>query len=256
MANSTRILFVSDEVEPFSQSSVTSTLVRTLPEALQQVGDFEMRIMMPRYGTISERKNRLHEVIRLSGTEIEMADRTETLKVKVASIPGIRLQVYFMDNNHFFKRKGVYRGKQGEVFEDNIERALFFGRAVLDTIQCLGWRPDVVHAFGWMSGFVPMLLRNEYATEPLYETAKSIFTPNRVDFDTRIDDAFAAAYGLNQGLVGLSPSEVGVHFADMSIYPQTIEPVGPNALQFNEDGESNVETARTVYEQLMSEVAA
>src|SRR5690606_30844214 len=139
---------------------------------------------------------------------------------------------------------------------DNIERALFFGRAVLDTIQCLGWRPDVVHAFGWMSGFVPMLLRSEYATEPLYETAKSILTPDRVDVDTRIDDAFGAAYGLNQGLVGRSASEVGVHFADMSIYPQRIEPVGPNAIQFTDDGESNGETARTVYEQLMSEVAA
>lgn len=256
MANTTRILFVADEVEPFSQSSVTSTLVRMLPEALQQVGDFEMRIMMPRYGTISERKNRLHEVIRLSGTEIEMADRTETLKVKVASIPGIRLQVYFMDNNHYFKRKGIYTSKQGEPFDDNAERALYFGRAVLDTIQSLGWGPDVVHAFGWLSGFVPMLLRTDYSTEPLYENAKSIYTPNRVDFDRDIDSAFASAYGLDEEVVGLAPTEIGVRYADTAIYPHTIEPTAADALQFSETGDGNVETARSVYDQLLSEVAA
>lgn len=256
MANSTRILFVSDEVEPFSKSSATSTLVRTLPEQLQQVGDFEMRIMMPRYGTISERKNRLHEVIRLSGTEIEMADRSETLKVKVASIPGIRLQVYFMDNNHYFKRKGVYRSKAGDLFDDNAERALYFGRAVLETIRNLGWGPDVVHAFGWMSGFVPMLLRTEYATETLYENAKSIYTPNKVDFDHAIDDEFASSRGLVGSVTGLSPTEIGVEYADMTIFPHTLEPTTSEALQFSEDGEGNVEIARSVYDQLLSEVAA
>ncbi len=256
MANSTRILFVSDEVEPFSKSSATSTLVRTLPEKLQEVGDFEMRIMMPRYGTISERKNRLHEVIRLSGTEIEMAQRTETLKVKVASIPGIRLQVYFMDNNHYFKRKGVYRNKQGDLFEDNSERALYFGRAVLETIRNLGWGPDVVHAFGWMSGFVPMLLRTEYAAEKLYENAKSIYTPNKVDFDESIDSDFASTRGLTDDVVGLSPTEIGVQYADTAIYPHTIDPESPDALRFSEDGTGDVDTARSVYEQLLSEVAA
>lgn len=256
MANSTRILFVSDEVEPFSKSSATSTLVRTLPEELQEAGDYEMRIMMPRYGTISERKNRLHEVIRLSGTEIKMADRTETLKVKVASIPGIRLQVYFMDNNHYFKRKGVYRNKQGNLFEDNTERALYFGRAVLETIRNLGWGPDVVHAFGWMSGFVPMLLRTEYAGEGLFENAKSIYTPNKVDFDESVDADFASTRGLTEEVVGLRPTDIGVRYADTAIYPHTIDPDAGDGLQFAEDGEGNVDTAQTAYEQLLSEVAA
>src|SRR5690606_32960794 len=101
MANPMRILFVSDEVVPFTSSSVTANLVRLLPEQLQESGEYEVRIMMPRYGSISERKNRLHEVIRLSGTSIRMGQQSETLKVKVASIPGIRLQVYFMDNNAY-----------------------------------------------------------------------------------------------------------------------------------------------------------
>lgn len=258
MANSTRILFVSDEVEPFSKSSATAALVRNLPEQLQGAGDYEMRIMMPRYGTISERKNRLHEVIRLSGTEIEMGDRSETLKVKVASIPGIRLQVYFMDNNHYFKRKGVYTNKQGNVFDDNLERALFFARSSLETIRNLGWGPDVVHAFGWMSGFVPMLLRTEYAADELFENTKGIFTPNEVDFDVAVAESFADTENLADAstVAGKDPNEIGLAYADASIFPHTIEPEGADALQFRQAEDDNVETARSVYEQVLSEVAA
>ena len=102
---------------------------------------------MPRYGTVSERRNRLHEVIRLSGSEITLGDHTETLRVKVASIPGIRLQVYFMDNDFYFKRKGIYRDRQGNLFADNLERSAFYARAVIRTIRNLGWQPDLVHAF-------------------------------------------------------------------------------------------------------------
>ncbi len=258
MANSTRILFVSDEVEPFSKSSATATLVRNLPEQLQNAGDYEMRIMMPRYGTISERKNRLHEVIRLSGTEIEMGDRNETLKVKVASIPGIRLQVYFMDNNHYFKRKGVYANKQGSVFEDNLERALFFARSSLETIHNLGWGPDVVHAFGWMSGFVPLLLRTEFGADELFEHTKAIFTPNDVNFDVQVNDDFAGAENLSDGstLAGQDPNAIGLSFADASIFPHTIQPEGSVSLQFGKAEDDNVETARSVYDQLLSKVAA
>lgn len=257
MANSTRILFVSDEVEPFSKSSVIATLVRNLPEQLQNSGDYEMRIMMPRYGTISERKNRLHEVIRLSGTEVEMGERTETLKVKVASIPGIRLQVYFMDNNHYFKRKGVYAGKKGDTFEDNLERALFFARSSLETIRNLGWGPDVVHAFGWMSGFVPMLLRTEYSAEELFEQTKAIFTPNQVDFEAAVSDTFANAQSLPDAadLVGKDPNAIGRRYADTTIVPHTIDPDSSDSLQFGDAESDNVETARAAYDQLLSEVA-
>jgi starch synthase len=258
MANSTRILFVSDEVEPFSKSSATATLVRNLPEQLQHAGDYEMRIMMPRYGTISERKNRLHEVIRLSGTEIEMSDRNETLKVKVASIPGIRLQVYFMDNNHYFKRKGVYATKQGSVFDDNLARALFFARSSLETIRNLGWGPDVVHAFGWMSGFVPMLLRTEFGTDELFANTKAIFTPNQVDFDVEVDERFADSEGLRDAstLPGTDPNEIGIRYAHAAIFPHTIQPQATDSLQFGQAEDDNVETARSVYDQLLSEVAA
>lgn len=256
MANPMRILFVSDEVAPFSARSITARLARYLPERLQESGDFEVRIMMPRYGTISERKNRLHEVIRLSGAEIDMVDRTETLKVKVASIPGIRLQVYFMDNNYYFKRKGVYASKQGELFDDNLERGLFFGRAALETIRSLGWEPDVVHGLGWLSGFVPLLLRTEFAGDPLFENVKILYTPGIEDLETAINDKFASAFDLESHTIGQEASEVGQSYADAVILPAPGES-SVDRLRFDaEDIDASVETLRLACEQVMSEVAA
>ncbi len=254
-----KILFVSDEVTPFCKSSGAAAIVRSLSEQLHSEGEYEMRIMMPRYGVVSERKNRLHEVIRLSGTRIKMGARSETLKVKVASIPGIRLQVYFMDNNHYFKRKGVYRTAQNpQFFEDNIERALFFGRASLETIRKLGWTPDVIHAFGWLSGFVPMLLHTEYAGDDIFGDAQSVFTPHPAPFDAAIDEAFAEAERLDLGasLVGKSPNHIGSLFADATISLPQSEDAPAGALSFGDTPGEQCETARSAYEQLLRKAAA
>ena len=254
-----KILFVSDAVTPFCTSSGAATIVRNLPEQLYNEGGYEMRIMMPRYGVVSERKNRLHEVIRLSGTRIKMATRTETLKVKVASIPGTRLQVYFMDNNQYFKRKGVYRTAQNpQFFEDNMERALFFGRASLETIRKLGWAPDVIHAFGWLSGFVPMLLQTEYAGEDIFGNTQSVFTPIAAPFDDAIDDAFADAERLDHGasLVGKNPNGVGSMFSDATISLSHSEDTPAGAVSFGDTPGEQCETARAAYEQLLRKVAA
>lgn len=255
MANPTRILFVSDEVAPFTDKSETARLVRTLPEQLQESGDFEVRILMPRYGTISERRNRLHEVIRLSGTEVSIGDRTETLKCKVASIPGIRLQVYFMDNKHYFKRKGIYRDKQGKLFEDNAERALFFARAALETIRNLGWKPDIVHSFGWISGFAPLLLRTEFASDTIYEGAKVYFTPNRVDFDAPVSDALVEAAGFDPDLAGQQPPQIGSAYADSVILPPTMS-AQDGLATFSEQEGDWLGQALSLYEIEANEVAA
>lgn len=253
MTNATRTLFVSGEVAPFTQATELATLVRTLPEHLHESGDYETRIMMPRYGIVSERRNRLHEVIRLSGTAIPMGAETETLKVKVASIPGIRLQVYFMDNNRFFKRKGIFADKQGRLFSDNLERALFFGRGVLETTRNLGWSPQVVHAFGWMSGLIPYLLRTEYAEDPLFADVKLVYTPEEVDFDVRFNRGQVDALQLPVDLVELSPVDVGRAYADAQIYPPHVSP-REEALQFDAAFEMMSEQAGTLYEQVLNGV--
>jgi starch synthase len=253
-----RILFISGQVAPFSNTSEIATLVRNLPEALHESGEYETRIMMPRYGTVGERRNRLHEVIRLSGSEIVQGDRVETLKVKVASIPGIRLQVYFMDNAYYFKRKGIFSDRQGVLFEDNLDRAAFFSRSVIRTIRNLGWQPDLIHAVGWISGFVPYVLRTEFAGEPLFEDSKIIFTPEQVEFTAQIDSSHTESLSLTGGkdLIGLSPVEIGRRYADAVILPPSMSDQTDEAAFSGDDTQGYMPQATAVYDQLLGSVVA
>ncbi|MDE2996525.1 MAG: glycogen/starch synthase [Bacteroidota bacterium] len=257
MANATRILFISGEVAPFSEKSHLASIVRSLPESLHESGKYETRIMMPRYGTVSERRNRLHEVIRLSGSEITLGDRTETLRVKVASIPGIRLQVYFMDNDYYFKRKGIFADKQDKLFEDNLERSAFYARAVIRTIRNLGWQPDLVHAFGWLSGLVPYVLRTEFGDDELFKDAKVVYTPDTVDFDAKMDEASFERLSLtpHDKLLGQEPFEAGQTFADAVILPPAMAE-GADGATFSGDKEAEMDEATAVYDSILTGVPA
>ena len=230
-----RVLFVAGEVAPFSEVSDTAALLRTLPEAVQEHQSVEPRILMPRYGVVSERRNRLHEVIRLSGEEIAAGAASDKLAVKVASIPGIRLQVYFMDSVVFFKRKGLHADRKTEqVFTDNPARALFFARAALSTTRRLGWNPDVVHAAGWMAAFVPHVLREEFGDDELFASAKSVFTPDVVDgFAPALSADEAAELGLPAACGDRSLRDIGLGTADGAAYVASDaagagEPEGPS----------------------------
>jgi starch synthase len=258
MANPTKILFISGEVSPFTAGSETAELARRVPEQLQESGDYEMRILMPRYGVISERKNRLHEVIRLSGNDIPMGSDKETLRVKVASIPGVRLQVYFMDNNRYFKRKGLLTDKQGALFDDNAERALFFGRAALMTISNLGWQPDIVHAMGWIAGYVPMLIKNEFAESSLLGQAKVVFTPGKDETGPTLSARKAANLGLGSDplIVERNLNEVGSSFADAVILPPNGHYSYNGSPRFSLDVAESAQQAAGVYEQIAGSVMA
>ena len=258
MANPKRILVISGEVAPFSDTSYIAGLARNLPEALHETGEYETRIMMPRYATVSERRNRLHEVIRLSGSEITLGERVETLRVKVASIPGIRLQVYFMDNVHYFKRKGIFHDRSGKLFEDNLERAAFFSRSVIRTIRNLGWQPDLVHAFGWMSGFVPYVLRTEFADDELFKDAKIAYTPQRLDLQDVLQEADIPGLSLaaDQDLVGLSPNRVGMRFADGVIFPNELADLADGHQVFAADLETQRDQAMALYDSILPGVPA
>ena len=255
-----RVLFVAGEVAPFSETTETAKLMRALPEALEEHKDVEPRIMMPRYGVVSERRNRLHEVIRLSGAEIEAGEASDTLKVKVASIPGIRLQVYFMDSVVFFKRKGLYRDRKSEaVFEDNPARALFYARAALSTAQKLGWNPDVVHAAGWISAFVPHVLSTEYGDDELFDGARSVYTPDQVEgFEATLSAEEAATLGLPEAWGGQSLRSIGLSTADAVAYaegdgPQSGEADGP---VLPTEAEAGADVAATLYGSLDQALAA
>ena len=251
MSNDTRILFVAGEVAPFAEVTDIADLTRKLPEQLLEAGSYDTRIMMPRYGTISERRNRLHEVIRLSGNDIPMGDETENLKVKVASIPGIRLQVYFMDNKTYFKRKGVYSNKQDVVYEDNAARALYFGSAVLETIRKLRWGPDIVHTFGWMSSLVPLLLQTAYADDELFAKAKLVHTPDAsLEPPVQFTDEGIQQFGLPDPLAGKPLNDVAMERSDAVLALPGHE-APDEAHRFGDDAETYHEEAAALYEQLL-----
>lgn len=171
----TKILYVASEINPFLQTSEVADFVRQLPAAMQEKG-MEIRILMPRFGCINERKNRLHEVVRLSGINIPVGDDEKPLIIKVASIPNARLQVYFIDNEDYFKRKFVFTDKNDDFYSDNDERAIFFCKGVLETMKKLGWAPDIVHCNDWMTALIPMYLKTSYKDDPIFKNAKSIFS--------------------------------------------------------------------------------
>jgi starch synthase len=255
MASPTRILFISGEVTPFANESPLATLTRQLAEPLQDVRGLDARLMMPCYGTINERKHHLHEVIRLSGTEVPMGDAVEEVTVKVASLPDTRMQTYFMDHASYFNRDGVSRGADGDVFDDNATRAAFFNRAVLETLRTLKWRPDVIHAFGWMGGLVPLLLHTEYADDDLLEGIPVVFTPDTLDPEAVVPATLQAAADLP---ADCRLNEAGLRLASASLYPPSHDAADAegDVERFAEDPEARVDQLLTLYEAIASEIPA
>jgi starch synthase len=163
-----RILYVASEINPFLQTTQVADFVRKLPQAMQERG-MEIRILVPRFGIINERRNRLHEVVRLSGINITVGDEEKPLVIKVASVPNARLQVYFIDNDDYFHRKSVFVDSDNNFFPDNDERAIFFCKGALETVKKLGWQPDIVHCTDWMTALIPMYLKTTYKKDPIFK---------------------------------------------------------------------------------------
>ncbi|MBR0533367.1 MAG: glycogen/starch synthase [Bacteroidales bacterium] len=204
MSEPVRVLYVSSEIYPYSQESPISIVGRFLPQGVQEKGR-EIRSFMPRYGTVNERRHQLHEVIRLSGMNIIVRDVDRPLIIKVASISSARMQVYFIDNEDFFRRKAVFCDADGKFFEDNDERAIFFARGVLETVKKLRWKPDIVHCQGWISHILPLYLKKAYDTDPIFADSKIVLSlydePNYT---------FATDIAAKIPIGGISPEDVEV----------------------------------------------
>jgi len=186
----TRILHVSQEIIPFLPDSTISNTSRQLPQTSHEKGK-EIRVFMPRYGKINERRHQLHEVIRLSGMNLIINDTDHPLIIKVASIPSARMQVYFIDNEEYFKRKAFLRDENGELFADNDERSIFFVRGVLETVKKLGWSPDVIHCHGWMSSLMPMYVKELYKEDPHFADTKVVYSLYPEGFDGTLNKDLA-----------------------------------------------------------------
>ena len=187
---SRNILYVCQEIMPYLPETELSTLSRRLVQAMQERGN-EIRTFMPRYGCINERRNQLHEVIRLSGMNLIIDDNDHQLIIKVASIPSARIQIYFIDNDDFFARKAVITDAEGNEFEDNDERAIFFARGVLETVKKLNWSPNIVHCMGWMSAIVPIYLKKVFNDDPLFRDVKVVVSLCDDSFEQPFNEGFA-----------------------------------------------------------------
>jgi len=185
-----RILFISQEINPYLPESEISKIGRNLPQNIQEKGK-EIRTFMPKFGCINERRHQLHEVIRLSGMNLIIDDNDHPLIIKVASIQPARMQVYFIDNEDFFKRKAVLRDENNTPFTDNDERAIFFCRGVLETVKKLGWAPDLIHCHGWMTSLIPLYLKTSYKNEPLFQNSKVVTSVYNDCFKGSLNKEFA-----------------------------------------------------------------
>jgi starch synthase len=182
----TRVLYVSQEITPFLPKNELSEVSRNLPQGIHEKGK-EIRVFMPKYGSINERRHQLHEVIRLSGMNLVVNDTDHPLIIKVASIPTARMQVYFIDNEDYFQRKAVLSDKEGKFFADNDERSIFFCRGVLETVKKLGWAPDIIHCHGWFTALMPLYLKKYYNDDPHFADSKVMFSAYSRDFDGELD---------------------------------------------------------------------
>ena len=181
-----RILYVSSEVVPYLAENEVSLMSYDVPKMINDQGG-QIRIFMPRYGNINERRHQLHEVIRLSGMNLVVNDLDMPLIIKVASIPKERIQVYFIDNDEYFKRKATFADEEGVMYPDNDERAIFFAKGVVETVKKLNWVPDIIHVHGWMAAMLPIYMKHFYKNEALFSETKIVTSVYSQSFEGTLD---------------------------------------------------------------------
>ena len=191
MTKANKVLFITQEITPYVSESEMSLVGRNLPQAIQEKGR-EIRTFMPQWGNINERRNQLHEVIRLSGMNLIIDDTDHPLIIKVASIQSARMQVYFIDNDDYFQNRLQVVDENGVEYEDNDARAIFYARGVLETVKKLRWCPDVIHCHGWMTALAPLYIKKAYKDEPSFRDAKVVFSLYDNDFKEPFHPDFAS----------------------------------------------------------------
>lgn len=204
MKEPNRILFISQEIYPFlAEETPIRMLNRQLPELFQSKG-YETRTFMPKFGDINERRNQLHEVIRLSGLNIIIEDSDHPLLLKVASIQAARIQIYFIDNDDYFHRRKGVADEHGEEYKDNDERCIFFARGAIETVKKLRWTPNIVHCSGWMSALAPLYLKTAYAHTPFFANTKVVLSLDDMEYK----QPFSTKFTQKLAIEGVAPMHV------------------------------------------------
>ena len=266
-----RVLFISQEITPYLCETEISTRCRNLPQGIMEKGK-DIRIFMPKYGCINERRNQLHEVIRLSGMNMILDNLDYPLIIKVASLQPIRMQVYFIENEDYFPKKTFMHELDGEEFEFHDERTIFFCRGVLETVRKLGWAPNVVHCHGWMSALVPMYLKKAFAEDPIFDNTKVVYSVYDQESNIVIDNDMARKSiitGVSEDDVELiniasvdTLHKLAIKYADAVIMGS--EKISDNLIKFivdsdkyvipHQNDEDYVDAYDALYDELLEEV--
>lgn len=194
-----RILFIANEMSPYLELTEFAEVVNKLA-VLSNDNNMEVRCIMPRFGVINERRHRLHEVVRLSGINVSIDNDDYPLVIKVASLPNARLQIYFLDNEDFFKRKHIFTDEKDKWFDDNGLRAVLFCKGALETVKKFGWPPDIIHCSGWMTGLIPMFIKAAYKKEPVFSNSKVVFTIGHNTFKEKLGPDFLKLAAINDNV--------------------------------------------------------
>ena len=230
-----KVLFISQEMTPFLELTEISKIARFLPQGIQEKGK-EIRTFMPRFGMINERRNQLHEVIRLSGMNLIIDDSDHPLIIKVASIQSARMQVYFIDNDEYFQRKSIFRDAKKKFHKDNEDRMVFFCRGVLETVKKLGWAPDVIHCHGWMTSLIPFFIKTGYKDDPMFKNSRVVYSSYYQDLDDTMSPNLLKklkmdGVTLEDSKLYKEPSMVNVNLAAMKLSDGVIKGCdGKNAI--------------------------
>ncbi len=199
MSTKKRILFIANEMSPYLELTEFAEIINKLAVKSNDSG-MEVRCIMPRFGVINERRHRLHEVVRLSGINVSIAGDDYPLMIKVASLPNARLQIYFLDNEDYFKRKSIFHDEKEKWFEDNDLRTVLFCKGALETVKKFGWPPDVIHCSGWMTGLIPMFIKIAYKKEPVFGNSKIVFTIGQNTFKEKLGAEFLKLAAINDNV--------------------------------------------------------
>ncbi|MFM2394405.1 MAG: hypothetical protein RLZZ546_2387 [Bacteroidota bacterium] len=218
-----RVLFVTQEMDPYTLVTEISEVFKKLPQYVNEK-HHEIRVLMPKYGTINERRHRLHEVVRLSGMNIIVNDEDYPLIIKVASIPGARLQVYFLDNEEFFKRKNMFSNDENQGFEDNAERMVFFCKGAMETVRKFGWHPHIVHCHGSFTSLIPLFIKKVYQNDPIFKQCKVIYSSYTDLVSSTLNNEFKKVAAINDITAkdlepyfisdGIDLNNGAIHYAD------------------------------------------
>jgi len=194
-----RVLIVTQELSPYVGSTPMGDISSELSNHAQKKG-MDIRILVPKFGSINERRNRLHEVVRLSGINITVNEEDYPLLIKVSSLPGTRIQVYFLDNEDLFKEKTAFYDDKQNFYKDNAEKMVFFCKGMVEIVKKFGWAPDIIHCHGWMTSLIPLYIKMAYKDEPVFKNAKVVYSVYENSFKESFENQLADLVGIHNAI--------------------------------------------------------